>query len=194
MNATRELVNSLAAGDIMKPVVIVPRQMLVKEAARLLRRAEATTAAVVDEQGRCVGMLLPADVVRWIDAGCPQAIVGPTLGCPYQVRGRLLTGGEAVICILAHESCPFQMVLPASGGGHTDVCTRQARDDSPFGTVPSYMTTDVITARRQTPFPELVRQIVDAHAGCIIVLDESDRPVGIVSAPDVLSHAHSENE
>jgi len=175
----------------MKPLVVVPRQMLVREAARLLHRARASTAAVVDERGRCIGMLCPTHVFHWIDAACPDAIVGPVFNCPYQVRGRLLTGGEGVICILAHGSCPFQAVQPTCGGGHTGLCTRQANDDSPFGTVPRYMTTDIVTVRLQTPLPELVRQIVEAHASCLIVVDELDRPVGIVSAPDVLSHLDS---
>jgi predicted transcriptional regulator len=93
------------AGDVMdRNLVVVPRQMLVREVARLIQRSRATEAAVVDEQGRFVGMLTPADLFRWVEAGCPEAVVGPALTCPYQVRGRLLTGGEAVICILEHGS------------------------------------------------------------------------------------------
>jgi predicted transcriptional regulator len=34
--------------------------------------------------------------------------------------------------------------------------------------------------------PELVRQIIGARADHLVVLDESDRPIGIVSATEVL--------
>jgi hypothetical protein len=44
--------------------------------------------------------------------------------CPFQVKGRLLTGEEAVICKLAPGSCPFQDVRPTTGGRHTAVCLR----------------------------------------------------------------------
>jgi CBS-domain-containing membrane protein len=192
MNTTHGLFHSLTAADVMKPdLVIVPQQMLVREAARLLHRARANAAAVVDEHGRCVGMLSPADVFRWVEAGCPEAVVGPVLSCPYQVRGRLLTGEEAVICVLAHGSCPSQVEHPTISGRHVDVCTRQAHQGSPFGRVPGYMTTDIGTVRPHTPLLELARQGAAARADCLIVVDEHDRPIGIVSAPDVLSHVHS---
>jgi CBS domain-containing protein len=174
-----------------RELVVVPRQMLMREAVRLVHRVRAGAAAVVDEQGRCVGMLSPADVYRWVEAGCPETAIDPALTCPYQVRGRLLTGGEAVICTLAHGSCPFQAEQAASAGRHTDVCLRRADQDPPFGTPPRYLTTDVVTVRCHSPLPELVRRIVDAHADRLFVLDELDRPVGTVSAADVLGHARS---
>jgi CBS domain-containing protein len=192
MNATHGLVHSLTAADVMKPdLVVVPQQMPVREAARPLHRARANAAAVVDEHGRCVGMLSPADVLRWVEAGCPEVVVGPVLRCPYQVRGRLLIGDEALICILAHGICPSQVEQPTTGGRHMDVCTRQAHEGSRFGRVPGYMTTDIVTVRPHTPLLELARQGADAHADCLIVVDEHDRPIGIVSAPDVLSHVPS---
>ena len=64
---------------------------------------------------------------------------------------------------------------------------RQANEDSPFGRLPHFMTTGVVTLRSQTPLHEVVRQVIDAHADRLVVLDEFDRPVGIVTAPDVLS-------
>jgi len=161
--------------------------MLVRQAARLIHRAGATEAAVVDEDGRYVGMLSAADVFRWVEAGCPEAVLRPAGACPYQVRGRLLSGGEAVICILADGSCPYQLSYPGLGGRHTGVCMRPENADSPFGTVPCYMTTDLVTVRPETPLPELVRQIIDAQADRVFVLDAGERPIGMVSAKDVLN-------
>ena len=190
MNATCRAVHALTAGDVMsRDLVVVPQHMSVREAARLLHRARVSAAPVVDERGRCVGSLSAADVFRWALAGCPETVVDPVRTCPYQLRGRLLTGNEAVMCMLAHGSCPFQVVRPTTGGRHTDICMRPETEASPLGTVPRYMTTDVATVRLQTPLPELVRQLGDAHADRLIVLDEFDRPIGIVSAPDVLNAA-----
>lgn len=187
MDTTRSPSHALTAGDVMsRHLVVVPLQMSVRDAVRLLHRVQAGEAPVVDEHGRCVGVLPPADVYRWVGDGCPETVVGPVPTCPYQVRGRLLTGVEAVICTLADGSCPFQGVLPTTGGRHADVCMRQGAEHPPFGTLPGYMTTAVVTARPETPVLELVPKISDARADRHVVLDESDRPVGIVSAKDVL--------
>jgi CBS-domain-containing membrane protein len=192
MNAKPRVTHSLTAADVMsRDLVVVPRQMLVREATRLLHRAGASAAPVVDERGRFVGMLSPADVLRWVEAGCPKTVVCPVLTCPYRVRGRLLNGDEAEICILADGSCPYQAVQPTTAGRHSEICMRQETQTSPFGTLPCYVTTDVVTVKPQTPLLELVRQVGDAHADRVVVLDELDRPIGIVSAPDVLSHVHS---
>jgi CBS domain-containing protein len=167
-------------------LVVVPRQMLVREAARLIHQARATEAAVVDEQGRFVGLVSPADLLRWVEAGCPEAVVGPALTCPYQVRGRLLSGGEAVICILAHGSCPFQVERPTTAGRHQDVCVRQGAEPAPYGEETRYLTTEVVTVRPDAPLLGLGPRISDARADRVVVLDESGRPVGIVSALYVL--------
>jgi CBS-domain-containing membrane protein len=194
VDSIRRLVRALTAGDVMnRDLVVVPRQMLLRQAVHLLHWARANVAVVVDEQGRCVGILSPADVFRWVDAGCPDTVVAPVLRCPYQVRGRLLTGGDGVICTLADGNCPFQAVQPTTGGRHTDVCLRQETEDAPFGAVPRYLTTDIVTVPPQTPLLELVRQASEARADCLVVLEESDRPIGIVSATSVL-HAIAEGK
>ncbi len=185
--APRKPARALTAADVMnRAVVVVLLQMPVREAARLIHCARASEAAVVDAQGRCVGMLSADDLLRWIEAGCPEVVLSPAGACPYEVRGRLLTGRDAVICILEHESCPYQVSYPGVGGQHTDVCMRPAAADSPFGTIPRYLTTDVARVRPETPLPELVRQILDTRAEHLFVLDDGERPVGIVSATDVL--------
>jgi CBS domain-containing protein len=160
--------------------------MLVREAARLLRRKRSHVAAVVDENGRCAGMLRAADVFRWIDAGCPKAVVGTPVTCPYQVQGHLLNGDEALICTLSHGSCRFQTETPTTGGRHTDVCVRQETADPPFGPTPRYMTTDFVRISSRSKLLEMVLHIVDTRAEGLIVLDGFDRPAGIVSAKDIL--------
>ena len=43
--------------------------------------------------------------------------------CPYQVKGRLLTGEAAVICTQVEGSCPLQVMQLTTGGRHTALCT-----------------------------------------------------------------------
>lgn len=181
-------VHTLTAGDLIdRNLVVIPRQTLMRAALHHIRQREAGEAAVVDESGRYIGMLSPADVFRWAAAGCPEAVVGPVLTCPYQVRGRLLSGQEGVICTLADGSCPYQAAKSTTAGRHTDVCERPETESPPFGVLKGYVTTDIIPVRPQLPLPELVRQIIDTRADRLVIVDESDRPVGFVSAAAVLN-------
>jgi CBS-domain-containing membrane protein len=178
----------LTAEHVMdRNCLIIPQQMLVREAVRLLHEKRSHVAAVVDTNGRCVGTMGAADVFRWIEAYCPEVTVRPGLACPYQVRGRLLNGDDAVICSLAHGSCTFQAEQPTTGGRHTDVCSRPERGDFPFGAAPRYMTTNFASITSRSNLSEMVQRIVDTGANNLVVLDKFDRPAGIVSATDVLS-------
>src|SRR5262249_41659661 len=83
MNATHKPIDTLTAGDVMnRALAVIPRQMLVRSAIGLIHRTRVGAAPVVDEDGRCVGMLTSADVFRWAEAGCPETVVGPARTCP----------------------------------------------------------------------------------------------------------------
>jgi len=188
MNATRKPIHALTAEDLMnRNPLVIPQQLLVRNAVALMDQARVRVAPVVDENARCVGMLTPIDVLRWVEAGRPEAVVGPVVACPYQVCGRLLNGDGAVICTLAGGGCPFQVAQPTTGGRHTEICVRRGTESWPFGTLSCYVTKDVVTVRPAVPLPALVRQILDPRTDRVVVLDEFDRPIGIVSATDVLS-------
>jgi CBS domain-containing protein len=59
---------SLCAADIMSDhVVMVPREMSLQGAARMLTRAGVTGAPVVDEFGRCIGVLSTTDFMHWVE-------------------------------------------------------------------------------------------------------------------------------
>jgi CBS domain-containing membrane protein len=187
----------LTAEDLMsRDVVTIPEQMSLRDAACLLRRAQVTGAPVVDEKGRCVGVLSAVDFLRGAEEGWPRAEIHPIRSCPYQTAGRLLTGEEAVICTLVKGSCPMQEVRPMTGGRYTAVCLLpprvvdyrwQALANLPSDAAGRSMTADVVTAGPQTPLAELARMMVDAHIHRIIVIDEQRRPVGIVSSTDILA-------
>jgi CBS domain-containing protein len=57
---------ALTAGDLMTtPVLTIPQQTPLREAARLLGRADVSGAPVVNGEGRCIGVLSSHDFVRW---------------------------------------------------------------------------------------------------------------------------------
>ncbi|MFJ2302466.1 CBS domain-containing protein [Streptomyces sp. NPDC087787] len=53
-------------------------------------------------------------------------------------------------------------------------------------TVEELMTRDVVRARRDTPFKELVRLLEENDVTAVPVVDELDRPMGLVSEADLL--------
>ncbi|WP_129305308.1 CBS domain-containing protein [Streptomyces sp. L2] len=53
-------------------------------------------------------------------------------------------------------------------------------------TVDELMTRDVVRARRDTPFKELVRLMEENDITAVPVVDELDRPMGVVSEADLL--------
>ena len=105
---------------------------------------------------------------------------------PTKCVAASLTGDEAVICILSHGNCPYQVQQPTTGGRHTDYCIRQGSEQPPSGSVPCYVTTEVVAVGPETPLPELVQQFIDARADRIVVRDEVGRPIGVILAADVL--------
>lgn len=188
---------SLTAGDLMtRNVIQLPAEMPLREAAHLLRQAQVSGAPVVDQQGRCVGVLSAADFLRWAEQEKRGAKEVPIPACPYQVKGRLLTGEEAVICTLAEGLCPLQAMRSTTGGRHTALCTlssasrsdqQQEFEDLPGDAISRYMTTDIVTTGPETPLSRLARMMIDAHIHRLIVVDEKQRPIGVVSSTDLLA-------
>jgi CBS domain-containing protein len=197
MRVKSKPLHALTAGDLMsRNVVQLPAQMPLRDAARLLRQAQVSGAPVVDQLGRCVGVLSAADFLRWAEQEKRGTEVVPIPACPYQVKGRLLTGEEAVICTLAEGLCPLQVMRSMTGGRHTALCKlssasrsnrQQEFEDLPDGAVSRYMTTDVATTGPETPLPRLARMMIDAHIHRLIVVDENQRPIGVVSSTDLLA-------
>lgn len=68
VEATRLL--DLTAADIMsREVITIPRPLSLRAAAHRLASSGVSGAPVVDEVGRCVGVLSVTDLVRWLDHG-----------------------------------------------------------------------------------------------------------------------------
>jgi CBS domain-containing protein len=196
MVTTSRTIHELTAADLMsRDVVTIHPGMALRAAAHLLRHADISGVPVVDDQGRCVGMLSAVDFLRWTEEK-PHAERQPIHTCPYQTEGRLLGGQETVVCTLGPGRCLLQVMQPTEAGPHTPVClmphdvlcdSQQVPEEARCDEVARYMTKDVVSARPDTPLPELARMMIDAHIHRVLVTDEHERPVGIVSATDVLA-------
>lgn len=60
-------------------------------------------------------------------------------------------------------------------------------DDLPANLVRSHMTANPVTVLPETTIGELVQKMVDAHIHRVIVVDEENKPLGIISSTDVLA-------
>jgi CBS-domain-containing membrane protein len=197
MITTTEPLVALTASDLMsRDVVAIPEQVSLQAAAHLLSQNLIDEAPVVDAEGRCIGVLCAADLVHWAEEGARGAPNTPMPTCPYQVKGRLLTGEAAVICTLAEGNCPLQVMRPTTAGRHTAVCLQpdgvltdwqRVTENLLGGAVRRCMTADVVTVEPQTPLPELARLMIDTHSHRVIVVDARRRPIGVVSSTDILA-------
>jgi CBS domain-containing protein len=198
MNATTGSLFALTASDLMsRDVVTITEDTPLRTAAELFVRRKVGEAAVVDADGRCVGMLSAAELVQWAlgaTGGAPEGVPSPA--CRYQVMGRLLTGGDAVICTLPEGGCPLQESRALTGGRHTAVC--RLRDGLvsdwqliaggvPASAVRRYMIADAATVAAGSPLSVLARAVTGTHVHGLIVVDGEHRPIGIVSRLDVLA-------
>jgi CBS domain-containing protein len=150
MNTTPKPLLQLTANDLMaRDVVLIPREMSLQAAARLLSRCRISGAPVVDADGRCIGVVSATDFVRWAERGKDAGAAAP---------------------VDAH--CAWQVVEPeALPADQVDAC----------------MTRDPVMAPPQTSIGELARLMLDAHIHRIMVRDEHNRPIGIVSSTDILA-------
>ena len=152
---------ALTAKDLMNSeVTLIPRDMGMQAAARRLGQMHISGAPVVDEQGRCVGVLSSNDFVACCAANrthCAkhraEANCGP---CTFPD----CVGSE------------WQMVNVT---------------ENVEGMVRDLMTPDPVTVPPETPTARLAQMMVDAHVHRLIVVDNQHRPLGIVSATDIVA-------
>lgn len=68
MKANVKPLLTLTAADIMSDnVVMLPQEMSLQGAARLLARVRVTGAPVVDDHGHCIGVLSATDFMHWVE-------------------------------------------------------------------------------------------------------------------------------
>jgi CBS domain-containing protein len=190
---------ALTAKDLMShEVILIPEDMLMGDAARLLAGHRISGAPVVDAEGRCVGVLAATDFLRLVgQQATPErpAAAGPP--CAYQ-RQRLAPDGTTLLtCTLAPGACRFQSRGRDAAGEEVLVCNHPECvlfdwevvevEQLPAALVREHMTADPVTAPAAASIAGLARQMIDAHIHRVIVVGEQGRPVGIVSSTDILA-------
>jgi CBS domain-containing protein len=195
MIATSIPLLSLTAGDLMsREVKTIPVAMPLREAARELARVGVHGAPVVDEDGRCVGVLSVSNVARWVarqDDPSP-----PPPACSYQTVHREPGASETVLCVLRPGACALQRFQEQAGGQLSVVCADPHGvctdwgvvevESLPTAEVRRYMTTELATVNVGAPLADLARTMLDRAVHRVIVVDPERRPVGVVSVSDVL--------
>jgi CBS domain-containing protein len=209
MRAKSKPLQALTAGDLMNPdVVRLPEEMALRDAARLLLRNQIGGAPVVDAQGRCVGVFSAIDFLRLSErrADATRPISPPLpITCSFQAKHRTSDGKEVMLCTLPPGVCPIQVKQEEPGGEKLMVCSQphcvlvnwQVVDVEKLSTdeVRRFMTPDPVTARAATSIRVLARMMIDAHIHRVIVIDEAQRPIGVVSSTDILAAlAYSDSE
>jgi CBS-domain-containing membrane protein len=149
MITTRQSFWIRTAADLMtRSVVLVPKEMSLPGAARLLGQAEVSGAPVVDDEGRCIGVISAGDFLQH----AKQEQHSPRICCTSVRAWQILEGA-----------------------------------DLPNERVADLMTKDPVTVPPSTEIGELARMMTDAHIHRIIVVDEQQRPIGVVSSTDILA-------
>jgi CBS-domain-containing membrane protein len=152
---------ALTAKDLMNgEVVRIPHDMGMQAAARRLDQMHVSGAPVVDEQGRCVGVLSAGDFIA----------------CCAANRTRCAQHRAEANC----GPCTFPDCV---GSEWQMVNVMESAEDM----VRERMTPDPVMARPETPIVRLAQMMVDAHVHRLIIVDEQRRPLGIVSTTDIVA-------
>jgi CBS domain-containing protein len=197
MITARKHLLDLTAGDLRTRIVVsLSDAMPLREAAKELLRAGVHGAPVVDGAGRCVGVLSVTDLARWA-VRRTGGTVGHPRTCSYQETDRGLRGEETVRCTLPNGKCPYQYekrlpdgtAMMACREPHT-VCVEWQMvelEGLPTEDVRHYMTAEPVTAEPDTPITALARLMINSVVQRVVVTDADRRPIGIVSATDLVA-------
>lgn len=144
---------ALTAEDVMsRDLVIIPRHVTLRTAARMLSSSRVSGAPLIDEMGQCIGVISATDFVRWMEEG---------------------DGGKPLIPCGPECVCSEWQVIDY--------------DFLPEDEVSAYATHDPVMVGPGTRLTEIARKMVDAHIHRVVVVDRTQRPIGIVSSTDVLA-------
>jgi predicted transcriptional regulator len=88
VDTAKSLLTQCAAEIMSHYVIMIPREMTLQGAARMLARAGVTGAPVVDENGRCIGVLSATDFMHWMKeehTGKRRSASGEVLCTSWQI-------------------------------------------------------------------------------------------------------------
>jgi CBS domain-containing protein len=187
----------LTADDLMsRDLLLLSEDTPLRSAAHLLIRHQVSGAPVIDRYGKFVGVLSALDFVRVVnDTKREEEQSAPNpLACRFQVSRTEF--GDRVLCTLPAGACAVQQVQTDAAGCKWIACSQphemfvdwQVADVErlPTEAVGRFMTRNTVTVQPTASVREMARLMVDAHIHRLVVTDESNSPVGIVSSTDIL--------
>jgi CBS domain-containing protein len=176
--------------------VVVADDMPLREAAQQLVNAGVQGAPVVDDAGRCVGVLSVTDFLRR-EVRAVVATEPEPVACSYQRSVRTADGRDRIACTLPFGVCPSQRIDHEPDGREVTVCVQPhcvctdwqvvEMDRLPQERVRQFMTADPVLVAADRPLTEVARMMIDAHIHRVIVADDERRPLGVVSSMDLLA-------
>lgn len=144
-------------------ITLKPTDRLADAASEFLRN-QISGAPVVDEDGKCIGVLSVTDVVR----------------APEKVAQRQ---AEALDEFFEKSD----LVLPTSVYEDKLSQVRDRLSEAAEQPVSNFMVTDLVTVHETDSLERVVRSFVDAHVHRVIVTDADGRLKGIISTIDVMA-------
>lgn len=161
MSVITKPILALTAKDLMNSeVTLIPRDMGMQAAARRLGQMHISGAPVVDEQGRCVGVLSSNDFVSCCAANRTRC-------------AKHRTEANCGPCMFPDCVSSEWQMLPMT--------------ENVEGMVRDLMSPDPVTATPETPIAQLAQMMMDAQIHRIIIVDNQHRPVGVVSTIDIVA-------
>lgn len=146
------------AKDVMTPEPIcATTEMTIREFARLLDEYEVSGTPVTDSSGRLIGVASKSDLLH--------RALDPDLG----VEPKYI----------------FETLYATDEDDEDREEDGEAVAESPV-LVGDFMTEDPVTATPDEAITSLAKKMIDGHIHRVIVIDEEERPVGIVTSLDML--------
>ncbi len=146
---------AVAVQDVAsKPVISIAWHRSVEQAACRLQEKKISALVVVDDIGRCVGLITSSDVARYV-AGQYRKCSQELLAENHSVQQKTPTGA-------------FKL------------------EEFPLESVARHMTTCIQTIAPDVTVDQARVMMREQRIHHLVLLDESDRPSGIVSSLDLL--------
>jgi len=196
MNTMHKPLAKLTADDLMsRDLLVVSDDTPLHEAAHMLIRHQVSGAPVIDRYGKFAGILSALDFVRAVNEveDSPRQPNANPLACRFQEHRPNATQSR---CALPVGTCAVQQVHTDEGGHCWAACGQPHEmfvdwqvmevESLPVGTVGQFMTRDVVSVKRSTPVCEIARMMIDAHIHRVVVMENDEYPVGIVTSTDIL--------
>lgn len=159
-----EFLQRKAADVMVTELITLNRSDMMAGAAHTFSRERISGAPVIDDNGKCLGVLSVTDVV-----GAEERVA------------------KAQQRVADDFFSKFDLILPMSIYEEELNKVRDKITPVTEQPVENFMATDVVTVNESTPLVDVVRLFVDSHIHRVVVTDDEGGLRGIISTIDVMS-------